>query len=134
MISYIYLAIAHIIASYTDIKRMEIPLWVFPSSLVVFIIEHHHEIDIFNVYGMLIIGIPMFLVSLFGKMGGGDVIMFSVVGFIIGFFYILPYTFILAVVGTCYFALLKFQKNECPIAPIAMVAYFIFMIWRYIYG
>ena len=101
------IATALAVATRTDLKRMEIPLWL----------------------------VPFLIMTLIGKMGGGDLIMFSALGFMMGLDEMIPYWIALTAVGTAAAAVSGFGKKEIPIAPIAEAAYVVYFIWRVVvYG
>lgn len=123
---------AFLYASYTDLKRREIPLWCFPACVLLFCLSEiilGTEKILFHIYGMLCMLIPTLIVSIFGSLGGGDIIMFSCIGFILG-----PYDlafYVYSLIFTCVAAFLYFHgEKEIPLAPSAGAAYLIYSLWR----
>ena len=134
----VLIAAALAVASYTDLKRMEIPLWLFPSTVLIFAataLASGGEIGVMNWAGLACMAIPFLIMTIAGKMGGGDLIMFSALGFIMGLDEMIPYWVALTIVGTAAAAATGFGKKEIPIAPIAGVSYVVYFIWRVaVYG
>lgn len=135
----VVLLVAFAIASYVDFRTKEIPLWTFPSTVAVFLVVSFatgNPPNVMNFAGFACMGIPFLLLSLFGVMGGGDFIMFSAVGFILGLEELIPYGVCLSVVGIATFVVAKIigkvgVKDEIPIAPIAGLSYVAYMCWRW---
>lgn len=127
IISYLYLGVMYIVASITDYRTREIPIPLFPSALVLYLVLNFGNVGLNSILGMLVMGLPLLVLSIKGKMGGGDLIMFAVTGFIVGFNNIPLFCACVSAVGTLYFVAVKFKNKVCPIAPLAMVAYFIFL-------
>ena len=103
---YIILLIALIVASITDLKKHEIPTWVFPGSLYLCIFyiailnEKYFQMD--NLIGYLCAAIPVLIACLLDKMGGADLIMFSTIGLILGTQDMLPYVLCLMICRLSY--------------------------------
>lgn len=131
---YIILLIALIVASITDLKKHEIPTWVFPGSLYLCIFyiailnEKYFQMD--NLIGYLCAAIPVLIACLLDKMGGADLIMFSTIGLILGTQDMLPYVLCLMICGVVVVLLIKDKKKEIAIAPIAGAAYILFLIGK----
>lgn len=97
---YICMAVAYLIASYTDIKRREIPIWVFPSAVCLgtgigYFTGNMPGLE--NVLGAVSIFVPALVLCLAGKMGGGDLIMFTATGFALGLTGVIVYAIVLMV-------------------------------------
>lgn len=128
------------IASCTDLKSREIPLWLFPSAVVVFIavsVFLKTPPNVFNYVGLAGTFVPFFITALMGVMGGGDLIMFSALGFILGAEELIPYGICMTAVATALFIIMKVRKQkqtEMPIAPIAFVSYAGYLMWKTITG
>lgn len=118
-----------LIASYTDLRYREIPLWIFPGIAGIYIINVMAQRVSFttaNIVGMVIMFFPTFVLCLFGKMGGGDVIMLSVIGLVLGVYQLLNFACCLGVAGTI--LLLKTGCNKrVPIAPLVLGAYVLYL-------
>lgn len=130
----IILMLALLTASYTDIKERRIPLWLFPLVLAVSIVTsiyNGQEIPIWNWIGMAVMSFSFLILGLYGKMGGGDIIMFSVLGFTLGQ-KIIPFAVCMATIGTVFLICTGARKQEVPLAPFASISYIIFLIWRYL--
>ena len=135
----VILLAAFAIASYVDIRKKEIPLWTFPSAVVAYLIAAFatgSPPNVMNFVGLACMGIPFLLLSLLGVMGGGDFIMFSAAGFILGAEELIPYGICLSVVGIAAFVVARIVKgvdarDEIPIAPIAGLSYVAYMCWRW---
>lgn len=129
MIPYIIFLIALVIASYTDVKTREIPLRVFPIETVIvfmyYILIHERLKDHF--IGALIMFLLFFVSSLFGMMGGGDVIMMSAAGFVIGIQDMILFTICMAVTGTIIVIIMR-KKGKQPMAPFVLAAFILFLI------
>ena len=124
------LAIAY--SAYTDKKRGEIPIWIFPFLLVIFISFRFNEINWANSLIGLLIGLITFLtMAIFFDGGGGDVIMMSVIGFICGVKPLLYISTIASGILLIYHFTHK-DKKEVPYAPFVLFAYIIFMIGGFI--
>ena len=132
------IATALAVATRTDLKRMEIPLWLFPSTVLIYVaatLSLGGEIGVMNWTGLVCMAVPFLIMTLIGKMGGGDLIMFSALGFMMGLDEMIPYWIALTAVGTAAAAVSGFGKKEIPIAPIAGAAYVVYFIWRVVvYG
>ena len=131
---YIILLIALIVASITDLKKHEIPTWVFPGSLYLCIFyiailnEKYFQMD--NLIGYLCAAIPVLIACLLDKMGGADLIMFSTIGLILATQDMLPYVLCLMICGVVVVLLIKDKKKEIAIDPIAGAAYILFLIGK----
>lgn len=132
MIIYILAIIAFLIASYTDIKNRQIPLLVFPSLLVcdIIYILYTKEPWLNHIVGMLITFLPSLLLTFLGGLGGGDLIMLTVTGFIVGSYNIWYYIITVCVTGFFLLLLPKKITREIPIAPLMCIGYIIFVVLR----
>lgn len=127
-------AVAFVIASYTDIKSRKIPVWLFPTATVIVTVIRFigNEYNIFAmIAGFMLFFWIFFLGAVFAKGGGGDAIMMGCVGAMI---YPLNtiYVFILsgAVYMLCGIVLVIIKKNKnklrkmtFPYAPFAGVGF-----------
>ena len=125
--------IALIIATVTDIKKREIPIWLFPLISVLFLIFHQQPINLtFSIVGCLI-GIAAFtIMALFFEGGGGDIIMMGSIGLMYG-------PIALAVIITissflCLIYRLYSKATTVPYAPFVLLAYILFFIGGCFYG
>ena len=86
MIVQIIILIALAIASFTDIRKGEIPVWVFPSAAILVCTVRFWEgsFDLMSsIIGFFIYFTIYILFALFAKSGGGDAIMMGSMGFMI---------------------------------------------------
>ena len=111
------------IASYYDAKKRIIPLWIFPGIFIITLIlkiAMGAELR-WDFMGMAIVLLAALIATLDG-MGGGDVIMFSVISFVIGSRNIIPFFLLIAAILLLYvitykFVLKKKGKMQVPLAP-----------------
>ncbi len=74
------------IASFTDIKKGEIPIWLFPSATILVCVVRFWDgsFDIMSsAIGFFIYFTIYNMFALFAKSGGGDAIMMGSIGFMI---------------------------------------------------
>ena len=132
---YLILFISLLVAAYTDYRSRTIPVWLFPLTAVLFAMQtiwKDGSIAFGNILSLFCMFIPTFTLGIVGKMGGGDILMFSVIGFLLGYDLII-YIFILSGISTIYYFLILKSKNvECPLAPFALVSYVIYLILQMI--
>ncbi|MBP1535707.1 MAG: hypothetical protein IK990_14975 [Ruminiclostridium sp.] len=86
MIVQIIILIALAIASFTDIRKGEIPIWVFPSAAILVCAVRFWEgsFDLMaSLIGFFIYFSLYILFALFAESGGGDAIMMGSMGFMI---------------------------------------------------
>lgn len=120
------------LASYTDVKRMEIPVWLFPLTVtvsVIYMVYSGNAPGFGNWLGLVCMAIPLGILCFAGKLGGGDLIMFAAIGFLIGDGFIV-YVLILGAAGMVFFLFTGCKEQSYPLAPFALVSYIIFFIWR----
>lgn len=119
------------IASYTDVKTRTIPVWLFPSVMVIGsgILLYMEQFGYWNLIGLACMLIPTFALATTGNFGGGDVLMLSAIGLMLGED-VVGYVVVLATISTEFFLLTKLRKREYPIAPFALVSYLIFLVWK----
>lgn len=133
------LFIALLIATFTDLEKRTIPIWLFPSALAVCMLS---DILCGNMPGATnLLGFAAMLLTSFygcmkGHMGGGDLIMFSVLGFVMGIYALIPFTIFMWFVELSIRFIKWVRKQECrelPLAPLALAAYTMYLInflWR----
>lgn len=125
--------IALLYASYTDIKREEIPLWLFPSvSVLHTLIFYKSIVWKWSIIGLLIGVLSFTFLAVFFNGGGGDIIMMGTLGFVIGpknFMYI---TIISSILCLCFYILKKVKK--APYVPFVALSYVFFLIGGLLYG
>ncbi len=140
------LLVAFGIATATDIVSGEIPIWLFPGALALSLLWFLYSGNLpgyDNFIGAAALFMPILVLCLAGKMGGGDLIMFSVIGFILGLYELPAYMFWIGFVSLVVVVFVKgihlmqhkkgrVMDKEMPIAPIAMAAYVLFMIRGYL--
>lgn len=133
MIPVIILFAGFCIATYTDLKRREIPISLFPTCIVAYIVyaavtgitdwENHF-------LGAVIMFFPFLAGCLAGKMGGGDLIMLTAAGFILGFPTLTIYILCLGITGTVlsiFLLVTHKQTDSVPYAPLAFISYLIYL-------
>lgn len=119
------------IASYTDIKTRTIPVWLFPSVMVIGsgVLLYRGQFGHWNLIGLVCMLMPTFTLAMTGNFGGGDVLMLSSIGLMLGE-NVVKYVLVLAAISTVFFLLTKLRKKEYPIAPFALVSYLVFLVWK----
>lgn len=135
------------IAAVTDAVSGEIPVWLFPGALAItviwWVLSGIPAISTNRVLGAAALFIPVLVLCLAGKMGGGDLIMFTVTGFLLGFYLLPAYMFWFGCAALIQVACMKvlhllrhktghIMDAEVPIAPIAAGAYIILIIRGYL--
>ena len=77
---------ALIYAAYTDLKRREIEIWLFPSVIMAYLLLflHNDEPLPVHIIGGLLMGLPSLFAAMLNKLGGGDVLLYGAVGFVLG--------------------------------------------------
>lgn len=126
MIQNIPMLLALFYASYTDSKTFTIPVWLFPTTLCFYFFIIHPDSE--HLSGMLI-GIPVFLLCLAGKMGGGDLLMFLTVGYVIGIYDLIPFAIFMNVTGTINYVIKRDLKQRA-VAPLVTSAFVLFLIFH----
>lgn len=123
-----------VLASITDTKKREIPIWLFPSLVAVYITLHVAMGTmqwINSLVGLFIGALAFTIAALFFQGGGGDILMMSAIGFVYGPV-ILSHITIGASIGCiCYYCITK-QKN-IPYAPIVLISYILCFAGGYLY-
>lgn len=127
MLSYLILAAAFAAASVTDIKRREIPVWLFPAACVLCRIAAG-GISILDIIAAACVGFPLLFLCYTGRLGGGDLLMFVCTAIALGAEDMLLYVLALAAAATCFFFFIREKQQELPIAPVAGISYIIFLI------
>lgn len=127
----VLLLVSLCIASYTDVRTRTIPVWLFPSVMVIGsgVLLYMGQFGFWNMIGLACMMLPTFTLAMTGNFGGGDVLMFATVGLMLGE-NIVEYVLVLAVISTVFFLLTKLRKEEYPIAPFALVSYLIFLVCK----
>lgn len=121
-----------VFAAWSDIKCRTIPLWLFPSAIACFVfycLVSGIPFTVWNPAGLFCAFIPAFILGMTGMLGGADIIMFSALGFLLGKNLII-YVISLAVISTLFFIVTGFKNRTYPIAPFALTAFIVFLIWR----
>lgn len=119
------LFIALCVATYTDYREYRIPVWLFPSTLILYLLMSKPDAN--HVWGM-IIGLPILFLCLSGLMGGGDLLMFVTVGYVIGIKGILGLAYLMALIGNLFFLVNGKKDTLIPIAPFVTVSYFLYQV------
>ena len=122
-IPYEYLIAIFLYSSVTDMEKREIPLWAFPSALAVFLMCRGTDQIVLRLISAAIFFVPTLILGMLGKMGGGDIIMFTISAYIIGLENCIPFSIMLFITGLVLAAISKFKNRELPMAPIATIAY-----------
>lgn len=89
------------------------------------------QFGFWNLIGLACMMLPTFTLAMTGNFGGGDVLMLSTIGLMLGED-VVGYVLVLAAISTGFFLMTKLRKKEYPIAPFALVSYIIFLFWRYL--
>lgn len=135
---------AFLAASYTDLTRHEIPLWLFPGTLLIHIcvgLAAMRPPGMGSLLGAAAMALPCAILCMAGSLGGGDLIMFTAAGFIIGIWRLAYYGVALsvsvAITAAIYAArlMIRFHKipegTEFPFAPAAAAAYALMLaFWK----
>ena len=129
-----------IIATVTDIRKREIPLWLFPiviavSTIIntVYIVHDGTYLDIIMlVAGFLIFGIAAYILARKEKLGGGDVLMIATLGGSLGFIRAAETILISCVIGVIFILITK--KRSIPYAPLLLIGFIIDMILGFTIG
>lgn len=116
-------------ASYTDFKSREIPIWLFPAALILCTASFIHSGEPLGIHlaGGFLMLIATFMGCLLGRLGGADLIMLTVVGYVLGIYWLPAFTAIMA--GTGFLFLLITRKKEYAIAPLVLVSFLIWYFW-----
>lgn len=129
----IIILLALFIATYTDTKTKTIPVFLFPSVLVLGVLCLIHNGNL-NLLSSFIFGIFAFIsylvLALFFHGGGGDVIMMTSLAFLLGkeilYIMFIGHT-ILCIVSLVRYIRTK-KKETLPFTPFVLVAYIIYLI------
>lgn len=121
------------IASYTDIKTKTIPVFLFPSVLLlgVFCLICNGNLNLFSsfIFGVLIF-VSYLIMALFFNGGGGDVIMMTSLAFLLEkeilYVMFIGHTILCIVSLICFIRTKK--KEILPFAPFVLVAYILYLI------
>lgn len=129
----VLLFISLCIASYTDVRTRTIPVWLFPSVMVIGsgVLLYMGQFGFWNLIGLACMMLPTFTLAMTGNFGGGDVLMLSTIGLMLGED-VAKYVVVLATISTVFFIITRIKNKEYPIAPFALVSYIIFLFWRYL--
>lgn len=114
-------------ASITDAKRREIPIWLFPSALVLHISLCFDSINWYDSAAGLLIGIAAFsLMALKYSGGGGDIIMMGCLGAAFGTMFLMKLVVVASVF--CLISYVLTKKDNVPYAPYVFCSYIILVI------
>lgn len=129
----VLLFISLCIASYTDVRTRTIPVWLFPSVMVIGSggMLYMGQFGFWNMIGLACMLIPTLVLATTGNFGGGDVLMLSTIGLMLGED-VAEYVVVLATISTVFFIITRIKNKEYPIAPFALVSYIIFLFWMYL--
>lgn len=129
----VLLFISLCIASYTDVRTRTIPVWLFPSVMVIGsgVLLYMGQFGFWNLIGLACMMLPTFTLAMTGNFGGGDVLMLSTIGLMLGED-VAEYVVVLATISTVFFIITRIKNKEYPIAPFALVSYIIFLFWMYL--
>ena len=123
---------ALIYAAYTDLKRREIEIWLFPSVIMAYLLLflHNDEPLPVHIIGGLLMGLPSLFAAMLNKLGGGDVLLYGAVGFVLGlteagvlFSVIVLAQFSFAVIFVQIAKVEIPNEKEVPMAPLILVSY-----------
>ena len=127
-----------IIASITDIKKREIPIFLFPLFTVLFFIINHsviHPID--SLFGFLIGLISFSILAWKFSGGGGDIIMMSCIGAAYGTKILSHIVIISSFMILLYYLIIKKPKNTkrtVPYAPFVTISFIFLLLGGILYG
>lgn len=142
------LLIALIIATITDVKTKTIPLPLFPIVTVIAVIEKLvlNVSLIPSLISSISLSIIFVILAITSKGGGGDIIMFFCIGFVLGLkdsftlLYILCAVYIFALVIYMLYGKIRRKKSfkeiaktQIPLAPFVLTAYSVLLVanlWR----
>lgn len=125
--------IALLLASGTDIKKNEIPIWLFPLLSVLFIIYRFSYINwIYAIIGLMIGIVSYTIMALKFDGGGGDIIMMGSIGFILGPKILLHIACVSSICCLMYYIVKK--TKTAPYAPFVTISYILCFIGGYCYG
>ena len=129
----VLLFISLCIASYTDVRTRTIPVWLFPSVMVIGSggMLYMGQFGFWNMIGLACMLIPTLVLATTGNFGGGDVLMLSTIGLMLGED-VAEYVVVLTTISTVFFIITRIKNKEYPIAPFALVSYIIFLFWMYL--
>ena len=116
--------IALIIAACVDMKKREIPLWVFPLLSAMFVVIRFESIALSNVLGAVIAAAAFAVLAVFFHGGGGDMIMMTTVGFILGI-EVLSYIILIASILCLIYSAIKKTEKNIPYAPFVLCGYLV---------
>lgn len=123
---------ALIYAAYTDLKRREIEIWLFPSVIMAYLLLflHNDEPLPVHIIGGLLMGLTSLFAAMLNKLGGGDVLLYGAVGFVLGlteagvlFSVIVLAQFSFAVIFVQVAKVEIPKEKEFPMAPLILVSY-----------
>lgn len=134
---YIFIIVLLLIISFIDVKKMIIPdsilLIGFIGSITYMLLSRNINIE--NISGSLI-GFLIFLsiALLTNAMGGGDIKLMSLLGFIFGIngiLFIIVFSFVLGAVTSIFLLVFKIKKRKDNIAfaPFISIAVLIYMLY-----
>lgn len=145
----IILMIALVIAAVTDAKTKTIPLPLFPIVTVIDVV--YKLVQGVSLIPSLISSISLSIIFVIlaatSKGGGGDIIMFFCIGFVLGLkksfllLYILCAVYILALITIMLYGKIRKKKSfkelvkmQIPLAPFVFMAYIVMQIITYLGG
>lgn len=128
LVSWLLTIAASVIASITDFKNKTIPIFLFPVTAILAGIWQLYTKNfnvILSVCGLAVMAIIYFIASFLGS-GGGDIIMMSCIGFILGLQYSLfiALVSILVFIPFCIIKKFKDKENEIIVLPYAPFVFF----------
>lgn len=123
-------------ATYTDIKKREIPIWLFPTAGILSIPFFLKHITLWDILGAACVFLLFVLLSVKTGTGGGDIIMMTVISFVFGVSFTMRICLLLAIlVAVAFFiyylvAKKKPQKEDnFPMAPFVLAAFVLSIIF-----
>lgn len=132
-----------IISSITDVKKREIPIYIyFIAAIITIFAQHYLQAPVLlHLVTAVILAVIYFIQALFSS-GGGDIVMMSVLGFILGpipsilmIVFSLPYTAIRFIVCWRRSRSIKDAlKEEYPVAPSILCGFSIYIFFNYLYA
>lgn len=126
IISYFSLLVGFVVASIFDVRYRMIPMWTFPISCSIFVLGRilTNEFDLSISIGYFVgFFVFYYVLAKLDQVGGGDVIMMSLIGYSLGSdsIYIMIYIFVFISILVTF--LKSVEDKSIPLALFAGMAY-----------
>lgn len=126
---------ALLIASITDIKKREIPIWLFPLMSVLYVLINNNINLTYCLTGLLIGVISFSILAWKFSGGGGDIIMMGSIGFILGPKILMHVTIAASALCGIYAVVSNAKSNErIPYAPFVTFSYILCFLGGMFFG